>query len=39
MLTIAENPTSHMYEDMKGNSIFKALFERVGLLQKNSEIY
>jgi hypothetical protein len=28
--TIAENPTSQMYEDEKGSSTFKASVERVG---------
>jgi hypothetical protein len=28
--TIAENPTSQMYEDEKGSSTFKASVERIG---------
>jgi hypothetical protein len=28
--TIAENPTSQMYEDEKGSSTFKASVEKVG---------
>jgi len=29
--TITENPTSHMHEDVKRSSIFKASVERIGL--------
>jgi len=30
MPNIAENPTSHIYEDEKGSSIFNASAERIG---------